>query len=78
VGEFGVKVRSIGAAMLGAVRVVGGAENVMLPRLPMELPLPMRASAMAGASRSTTAAAIASKRELARDIWFVTLFKKRT
>src|ERR1700712_1211259 len=41
--------RCIGAAEYGAVLVVGGAENVMLPRLPIELPPPARASASPGA-----------------------------
>jgi chemotaxis receptor (MCP) glutamine deamidase CheD len=35
--------RCIGAAVVGAVRVVGGADHVMLPRLPAELPPPARA-----------------------------------
>ena len=35
--------RCIGAAPLGAVLVAGGAENVLLPRLPMLPPSPGRA-----------------------------------
>jgi hypothetical protein len=53
--------RSIGAAEYGAVLVRGGAENVMLPRLPNELPLPARASASPGDRASAKAATPASK-----------------
>jgi hypothetical protein len=56
--------RSIGAAELGAVLVRGGAENVMLPRLPNELPPPARASASPGESASARAATPASKTRL--------------
>jgi hypothetical protein len=73
-GEFGVMVRSIGDARLGAVRVIGGAENVMLPRLPIELPPPRRASAMAGASSRAATATTARKREPRPNILRVTLF----
>jgi hypothetical protein len=41
----GVIERSIGAAVVGAVRVGGGAENVRVPRLPPEKPPPTRAVA---------------------------------
>ena len=41
--------RCIGCAVMGAVPVVGGAEKVWLPRLPMELLDPARASARPGA-----------------------------
>src|SRR6185436_20881903 len=47
---------SIGAAVFGAVLVVGGAWNVFAPRLPALLPLPTRASARS-ASRARDAAA---------------------
>jgi hypothetical protein len=40
-----VIVRCIGCAAVGAVRVIGGAENVRLPREPMLKPRPPRASA---------------------------------
>jgi hypothetical protein len=43
VGAEGVIVRCIGCAVVGAVRVAGGGELVMLPLLPMELLLPARA-----------------------------------
>src|SRR6185312_3371080 len=42
-------VRCIGCAVVGAVRVAGGAEYVMLPRLPIEEPPPARAMASPGA-----------------------------
>jgi hypothetical protein len=73
-GEFGVIVRSIGEATPGAVRVEGGAENVMLPRLPMELPPPSRASEIVGANSKATTAAVARRREPLRDIWPVTFW----
>jgi hypothetical protein len=38
--------RCMGVAPFGAVLVEGGAENVIPPRLPIELPLPNRASAI--------------------------------
>jgi hypothetical protein len=77
-GVFGVMVRCIGDAKPGAVFVDGGAENVMLPRLPMELPPPSLASAMAGASNRAVAATAANRREPRPDICFVTLLLKRT
>ena len=40
--------RWIGAAVLGAVRVAGGAENVRVPRLPPEKPPPARALRIGG------------------------------
>ena len=60
-----------------AVRVAGGAEYVLLPRLPNELEPPRRASAMAGASNRATAAVVARRREPLPDIGFVTLLLKR-
>src|SRR6185437_11457528 len=48
--------RCTGAAELGAVLVDGGAEYVMLPRLPNELPPPARASTTAGESARAKAA----------------------
>src|SRR6516164_5519498 len=45
--------RVIGAAVPGAVRVVGGMENVRMPRLPKENPPPARACA-SPASKTTT------------------------
>jgi hypothetical protein len=54
-GVDGVMVRCIGTAD-GAVLVGAGAESVRLPRLPMELPLPERASASPGASAREKAA----------------------
>jgi hypothetical protein len=58
-GDLGAIDRSIGAAVEGAVRVEGGGEYVLLPRLPMEPPPPSLASAKAGAStRAATAAAV--------------------
>jgi hypothetical protein len=53
--------RCIGIAE-GAVRVLGGAEKVMLPRLPNELPSPARASATAGNSARDRDATLASRR----------------
>src|ERR1700730_11292924 len=47
----------IGAAV-GAVGVLGGAENVRIPRLPPENPPPARACASAVISRKTAAIAI--------------------
>src|SRR4051794_30639777 len=49
--------RCIGDAEDGAVLVDGGAEYVILPRLPNEPPLPARASASPGESARTRAAA---------------------
>jgi hypothetical protein len=49
--------RWIGAA-LGAVGVLGGEENVRMPRLPLEKPPPGRA--LASAVSNTNAAAIAT------------------
>jgi hypothetical protein len=72
-GVLGVSVRSIGAAVMGAVRVVGGAEFVMLPRLPMELPPPKRASDTAGASNMLATAMAANRRE-PRPVMFLTLY----
>ena len=39
------KVRCIGWAVIGAVDVLGGAENVLVPREPELIPPPTRASA---------------------------------
>jgi hypothetical protein len=66
----------IGETKPGAVFVDGGAEKVMLPRLPMDPPLPSRASATAGASARKTTATAARRREPRRDIGFVTLLMK--
>ena len=49
--------RSMGAAAYGAVRVMGGAEYVMLPRLPNDPPPPARANAKLGANDSAKTAA---------------------
>src|SRR5438309_1365466 len=66
-GEVGVVVlRCIGCAMPGAVRVEGGAEKVMLPRLPIELLPPARANARPGASARDTAATPARRRLVRR------------
>jgi hypothetical protein len=54
--------RCSGPAEYGAVLVLGGAEYVMLPRLPIDDPLPARASANPGASVSEAAATAAIKR----------------
>jgi hypothetical protein len=58
--------RWIGAAVVGAVRVVGAAEKVRLPRLPELKPPPTRASAALASmpTASTTANAAASLRTL--------------
>jgi hypothetical protein len=56
----GVTERSTGL-VVGAVWVGGGAWLVLLPRLPLLLPPPTRASAMAG-TRRTIAATAASQR----------------
>src|SRR5262245_41880441 len=61
-GLLGVMLRCIGWAVEGAVRVVGGADQVMLPRLPIEFPPPARASASPGAS-ARLSAATAARRE---------------
>jgi hypothetical protein len=53
-----VIVRWIGAALLGAVLVLGGGEKVRKPRLPPEKPPPARACA--SAATSTNAVAIAA------------------
>ena len=53
-----VTLRCMGAAVFGAVRVAGGAEKVLMPRLPPENPPPARA--LASAATSTSAAAIAA------------------
>jgi hypothetical protein len=60
-GLLGVMLRCIGWAVDGAVRVVGGADQVMLPRLPMEPPLPARASASPGTRARLRAATAASR-----------------
>jgi hypothetical protein len=60
-GWLGVMLRCIGCAE-GAVRVLGGAEKVILPRLPNELPLPALASATAGNRASDSAARLDSRR----------------
>ena len=52
--------RSIGAAEEGAVRVDGGADQVLDPRLPNELELPARASARPGDRARTKASAAAA------------------
>ncbi len=52
--------RSIGAAEEGAVRVDGGADHVMDPRLPNELELPARACANPGDRARTKARAAAA------------------
>ena len=65
-GVFGVMLRCIGWAAVGAVRVVGGADQVMLPRLPDELPPPARASAKPGASARLSAATVASRYDVRR------------
>jgi hypothetical protein len=57
----GVMLRCIGDAEYGAVLVDGGAEYVMLPRLPNEPPLPARASANPGASARARAVTPASR-----------------
>lgn len=53
----------MGAAMLGAVAVEGGAEKVREPRLPDELPDPARASAKEGASTRAAAIKVVSTAE---------------
>jgi hypothetical protein len=58
--------RCIGAPELGAVRVEGGADQVMLPRLPNEEPPPARASANAGARIRASAVKPASRDEVRR------------
>jgi len=63
---LGVMLRCIGWAAVGAVRVVGGADHVMLPRLPIEPPPPARASANPGASARLSAATAASKVDVRR------------
>src|SRR5690242_13459595 len=61
--------RCIGCAEYGAVRVAGGAEYVMPPRLPNEPPSPARASARPGDKASAKAAEPAIRAEVRR-IWF--------
>jgi len=51
----------IGCAVPGAVFVEGGAEYVLLPRLPEEVLPPTRASARPGARASVSAAVAARK-----------------
>ncbi len=46
--------------------VDGGAENVLLPRLPIELPLPARASAIAGVKAKVRATNRATREDLRR------------
>src|SRR5277367_337511 len=58
--------RSNGAPELGAVRVEGGADQVMLPRLPNDEPPPARASACEGARISASTAKPASRKEVRR------------
>ena len=65
-GVFGVMLRWNGAPELGAVRVEGGADQVMLPRLPNDEPPPARASASAGVRINATAAKPASRTEVRR------------
>jgi hypothetical protein len=59
----GARLRCIGAAVPGAVRVLGGAEYVKPPRLPMDDPPPARAKASPGASARTTARTRVSERD---------------
>src|SRR6266849_5506986 len=73
-----VKVRLNGCAVLGAVDVLGGAENVRAPREPELMPPPTRASAdemasiKGSASDKTTAIALAMPR--VRWVNFMSLF----
>src|SRR5215472_1822553 len=55
-----------GAPEFGAVRVDGGADQVMLPRLPNDEPPPARASASTGARISASAVKPASRKEVRR------------
>src|SRR6476619_3218406 len=67
--------RCIGAAEYGAVLVEGGADHVMLPRLPNEPPPPARASARPGASARAKAVTAATPKDVRRMIFlcFVTM-----
>src|SRR4029077_18009061 len=65
-GVFGVMLRWNGVPELGAVRVEGGADQVMLPRLPNEEPPPARASANVGARISANAVRPANREEVRR------------
>src|SRR6185503_200199 len=56
---------SIGAAVFGAVLVVGGAWNVFAPRLPTLLPLPTRASARSARSATDATATMVSQQSFA-------------
>jgi hypothetical protein len=72
-GLLGVMLRCIGAAD-GAVLVDGGADQVMLPRLPDDVPPPIRASARPGASarlRAATAAKSCEERRMAVFLFLV-------
>ena len=72
---FGVMLRCIGAAALGAVLVLGGDDHVMLPLLPNELPPPARASARPGASARAKADIAANPMDVRRIVFlcFVTM-----
>jgi hypothetical protein len=59
--------RWIGAAV-GAVAVLGGAENVRIPRLPLEKPPPTRASASAVTKTIAVASAASVTNQWKRDI----------
>jgi len=63
-----VIVRWIGAALLGAVLVLGGAEKVRKPRLPPEKPPPARACASAATSTSAVAIAASAIRKRWRNM----------
>ena len=63
---LGVKLRCIGWAPYGAVLVEGGADHVMPPRLPKDLPPPARASANPGASARPKATMAANMSEARR------------
>jgi len=71
-----LKVRLNGCAALGAVEVLGGAENVRAPREPELIPPPIRASAAAiiitgKASVSTTAKGFRSPRKRCMNLMVV-------
>lgn len=73
-------VRLNGCAMLGAVEVLGGAENVRAPREPEPKPPPIRASAgeiaAANGTASASATAIAWTRPRARCVNFMSIPSK--
>src|SRR5579863_81426 len=58
--------RCMGAAEPGAVFVEGGADHVMPPRLPKELPPPRRASASPGARAKASTAQMATTKDVRR------------